>query len=316
MQIERIRRWQWCVIGAGLGALVAAVTLASGPREAWDTHNNTGGPQILEKQLLQRTDPSRRKVAGVRNVKLHPAIEMPLPGVREGNTAFASYEVLLRRDKDPVKCDVVPRVLILEQQTHAKSVVGDLKGLTLQDYLAKLKAFTDKANKEHPGAVFTFTYRSSWLETAKGAFTVYTLGGFVLIGLIWPSVLRLLVKAGYGSGATDDAFDLSTYKPGRGESAKRRPTVTQADADELARLEAELEAKLRSGEVGATAASSDDQAATGAGAGGPKKPAVPVLDAGPLEVAKDTARPAQPKGFGADQGDYYPTEVHGKPTKH
>ena len=313
MQIERIRRWQWCVIGAGLGALVAAVSLASGPREAWDTRNNTGGPQILEKQLLHRTDPSRRKVAGVRNFKVHPAIEMPLPGVREGNTSFASYEVLLRRDKDPVTCDVVPRILILEQQTSAKSVVGDLNGLSVEGYLAKLKAFTDKANKEHPGAVFTFTYRSSWLETAKGAFTVYPLGGLVLIGGVWPSVLRLLVKAGYGSGAADDAFDLSTYKPGRGESAGRRPTVTQADADELARLEAELEAKLRSGDVGATVASTDDPAA---GTGGAKKPPVPVLDAGPLEVAKEAGRPGEPKGFGADQGDYYPTEVHGKPTKH
>jgi hypothetical protein len=305
MRIEDFKRWQWCVIGLIVGSLVAAVSLWAGPREATDTHNNTGGPQVLEEQLLAKTDPSRRKVAGVRNFKVHPAIDMPLPGGTVGSAEFVSYEVLLRRPKDPVKCDVVQRQMILQQTTHKKSVLGDLKGMAVRDYLAKLKEYTDKVNKEHPGAVFTFNYQYGWLETPRGAFAVYPAAGFVLIGLIWPSILGLLVQAGYGRPA-DDEFDLSKYKSRVTAAEKKRAGLTHADAEELARLEAELEAKLKAGEVGATIASSD-------GAAAPETPAVRVLEAGPLEQPKAPAKPQQQKGYGADQGDYYPTEVHGKP---
>jgi hypothetical protein len=67
-----------------------------------------------------------------------------------------------------------------------------------------------------------------------------------------------------------------------------------------------LSVKLRSGEAGVTAASTDGQPA-------PAAPAAPrTLDAGPLEQAKEPAKPKVAKGYGEDQGDFYPTEVHGK----
>src|SRR4051794_10000884 len=256
MRIEDFKRWQWCVIGLVLGAIVAAVTLWAGPREANDTHNNSGGPQVLEEQLIQKLDPSRQKVAGVQNFRIHPAMEMPLPGNPNGSAEFLSYEVLIRDPKNPGKALPVKRQMMMHLTTHKKSVLGDLTGMTVRDYLAKLKDLTDKLNKEHPGGVFTFNYRFSWLETPRGAFSVYTAAGFVLIGLIWPSVLHLLVQAGYGR-ATDDEFDLSKYKSGATAAKKKKAGLTHADAEELARLEAELEAKLKSGEVGAAAASAD-----------------------------------------------------------
>jgi hypothetical protein len=303
MRIEDFKRWQWCVIGLIVGSLVAALSLWAGPGEATDTHNNTGGPQVLEEHLLAKTDPSRRKVAGVRNFKLHPPIDMPLPGNPNGTADFVSYEVLLRRPKDPVKCDVVTRQMMLHLTNHKKSALGDLTGMTARDYLAKLKDYTDKINKEHPGAVFTFTYRYGWLETPRGAFSVYPAAGFVLIGLIWPSILGLLVQAGYGRSG-DDEFDLSKYKNRTEGAAKKKAGLTHADAEELARLEAELEAKLKAGEVGATASVGDGPAPAA------DKPAIRVLEAAPLEQPKAPAKPPEEKGYGADQGDYYPTEVH------
>jgi len=304
MRIEDFKRWQWCVIGLFIGSVVAAVTLWAGPREANDVHINTGGPQILEDQLLARKDPSRRRVAGVRNFRIHPAIDMPLPGGKVGSAEFASYEVLLRQEKNPVKCDPVTYQLMMHLTTHRKSVVGDVSNMTVRDYLAKLKDHTDKINKDHPGAVLTFDYRYNWLETPRAAFTVFPAAGLLVIGLIWPSILGLLVHAGFGHAPDEDGVDLSKYK-NRREPEKKRAGLTHADAEELARLEAELEAKLKSGEAGVTAASSDAK---------PTAPPPPrVLDAGPLEQAKEPAKPKAPKGYGADQGDYYPTEVHGKP---
>jgi hypothetical protein len=74
--------------------------------------------------------------------------------------------------------------------------------------------------------------------------------------------------------------------------------------ERLAQMEAELEAKLREGAKPRVATTVAAEA----------EAPVKVLNAGPLEIAAaPVAEPAGPrKGFGADQGDYYPTEVHGK----
>jgi hypothetical protein len=305
MRIEDFKRWHWCVIGLLVGALVAGLRVWTGPAEAYSTHNDSGGPQRLEDQLLKRHHSDRRVVAGVRNVRVHAPTEMPLPGGVVKSNEFISYEVLVRHTKDPKVCDVLPQQVILQQTTRHKSVLGDISKLTAHEYLARLKAYCDKINKDHPGAVLTFDYRYSWLETPRAAFTIFPAAGLLVIGLIWPSILGLLVHAGFGRAPDEDGVDLSKYK-NRREPEKKRPTLTHADAEELARLEAELEAKLKSGEAGVTAASTDGQPA-------PAAPAAPrALDAGPLEQPKEPARPKVEKGFGEDQGDYYPTEVHGK----
>jgi hypothetical protein len=306
MGIEDLKRWHWCVIGLFVGAIAATISLYSGPGEP--SGSDHVGPQVLEEQLLQRKDPSRRMVADIRNVRLHPASGMPVPGAAQAENDYVTYDVLLRRYDNPVKCDVAHRTMILQVQTKHKSIAGNLDGLTAREYLQKLKEKLATLDKTKFPLAATFNYKFSWIETPRGAYPVYTLGGFVLIGLIWPSVVGFLISAGFGRGKTaDDEYDLSKYRSGAGAKTaaeRNRATVTDADLDQLARLEAELEAKLKSGEVGAAAAGDAKPAA---------KPAVRVLSAGPLEAPKESAiKPHEVKGFGADQGDYYPTEVHGK----
>ncbi|HEY7117983.1 MAG TPA: hypothetical protein VH475_15455 [Tepidisphaeraceae bacterium] len=309
MGIEDFKRWHWCVIGVFVGAMAATISLYSGPTERVGT--DSVGPQVLEEQLLQRKDPSRRMVADVRNVRVHPASEMPLPGTAQGETDYATYDVLLRRHDDPVKCDIAHRRMILQLHNPKQpSIAGNIDGLTARQYLQKLRDKLATLDKAKFPLASTFSYKFSWIETPRGAYPVYTLGGFVLIGLIWPSVVGFLISAGYGRGkSSDDEFDLSKYRSsssGKTAAERNRAAVTDADLDQLAKLEAELEAKLKSGEVGAVTAGDAKTAA-------PAKPTVRVLSAGPLEGPKEAAiKPHEVKGFGADQGDYYPTEVHGK----
>src|SRR4051794_23227419 len=284
MRIEDFKRWHWCVVGLLLGTVVAAARVWMGPAEAYSTHNDSGGPQRLEDQLLKRHHSDRRVVAAVRNFRIHPPTEIPVPGGKVENTEFISYEVLVRKARDSKVCDILPQQVILQQRTKHKSVLGDISKMTAHEYLSKLKAHLDKINKDHPGAVLSFDYRYNWLETPRAAFTIFPTAGLLVIGLIWPSILGLLVHAGFGRPADEDGVDLSKYK-NRREPEKKRPTVTHADAEELARLEAELEAKLRSGEAGVTAASTDGQLAAAA------PPAPRALDAGPLEQPKEPAKP-------------------------
>jgi hypothetical protein len=304
MRIEDFKRWQWCVVGLLVGMLVAGVRVWTGPAEAYSTHNDSGGPQRLEAQLIKRHHSDRRPVAAVRNFRIHPPTEIPVPGGKVESTEFISYEVLVRKARGSTACDILPQQVILQQRTRHKSVLGDISKMSAHEYLSKLKAYLDKINKAHPGAVLTFDYRYNWLETPRAAFTVFPAAGLLLIGLIWPSILGLLVHAGFGRAADEDGVDLAKYKGGR-EPEKKRAGITHADADQLARLEAELEAKLRGGGAGVTAASSDGQPA-------PAPPPPRALDAGPLEHSKAPAEPKVEKGYGEGHGDFYPTEVHGK----
>jgi hypothetical protein len=118
-------------------------------------------------------------------------------------------------------------------------------------------------------------------------------------------LLGFLIEAGYGRApSADDEFNLSRYKSGKTSAERAKAAPTEAEIDQLSQLEAELEAKLKNGEVGIT-----DPTPKPATAPAPMK----VLNAGPLEAPKEAPQAAQqPKGFGADHGDYYPTEVHGK----
>jgi hypothetical protein len=314
MAIERLKYWHWCVIGVFVGAVVAGTKLLGGVSET--PEDRRVRPHVFEQQVLAKYDPiSRRPVIKIDRVVIHPPdpAGMPVPGERAITTEFATYDAWIQDQKDHTKMVRIPHVLVMQLQQGAKdkdkSVLGEVADMPPRQYLTKLLAKIPdlKADKNFKVAE-PFTYRYAWIETPKGAMGVYCTAGFVLIGLLWPTLVNVLARKGYGR--TDPSeFDLSRYKPSKPETAKVKAGVTEADMAELARIEAELEAKLKAGAVGATAAGSDADVATAA------KPSVTVkvLAAGPLEAPKpETVKKSKPKGFGTDQGDYYPTEVHGK----
>jgi hypothetical protein len=304
MAIEDLKRWQWCIIGCVVGAAAGSAYLYSLPHEKIGTQHV--GPRVFEEQLIQHRDPSRKGVFDIQNVEIHPPSAMPVPGERGVEKQYISYDALLIRTDNPKLADRVPHNMILEIRTpHDKSLAGKLDGLTMREYLDKLNAAIGKLDKKRNPRVKPVDYKFQWMETPKGAYPVYTLGGLVLIGLIWPTIVQLLVGQGFGRAKSEEELALSKYKPGKAEAKKGKAGPTQADIDQLAQLEAELEAKLKSGETVSSPAT--------VAAAKPAKEAVKVLNAGPLEAPKEESKADdKPKGFGADAGDYYPTEVHGQ----
>jgi hypothetical protein len=302
MAIEDLKRWQWCVIGCVVGAVAGSAYLYSLPHDKVGTQHV--GPRVFEEQLVDGRDPTGRRVWKLQNLEIHPPSSMPVPGQRSAEKPYISYDALLVRKDNPKLADRVPHNLILEIRTpRDKSLAGKLDGLTVQEYLDKVNAAIGKLDKKRYARVKPVEYKYQWIETPKGAFPIYTLGGFLVIGLIWPTVVQMLVGHGFGRVKSEEELALSKYKPSKTQVKAGKAPPTQAEVDQLAQLEAELEAKLRSGETAASAVTSAK----------PIKETVKVLNAGPLEPAREAPREAsKPKGFGADAGDYYPTEVHGK----
>jgi len=306
MAIEDLKRWQWCIVGCVVGAAVGAASLATLPREKPGTE--TVGPRVFEEQLRDGIDPSRQRVYKVENVQLHPPSSMPVPGERDVETPFVTYDVLLVRKDNPKLAERFHRNMILEiRTTRDKSMAGKLDGMSMKDYLDKVNAAIGKLDKKRFPHAQTVDYKFQWIETPKGAYPTFTLGGLVLIGLIWPTVVQLLAGNGFGRPKSDEEFALSRYKAGKTESKAGKAGPTEADIDQLAQLEAELEAKLKSGDAVPVTAEVGAASATAV------KPSIKVLNAGPLEAPKEAPQEVhKPKGFGAGHGDYYPTEVHGQ----
>lgn len=307
MAIDDLKRWHWCVVGILAGCAVAGAMLWAGPGEPRDSKHIA--PTAFENQVIRRLDHATgRAVAGIEKVAIHPADKLPLRGGM-AETEYVSYVALLVKKDKPGLADPVPHYLVMQHQNaRDRSLLGDISKMDVREYLAKLNEYIGKLDKTRYPKVEPIAYKFRWLDTPKGAFAVYPAGGLIVIGLIWPTIVNFLVGAGFGRGRRAKAeYDLSRFKGGKPEPQRAKPVVTDADMDQLARLEAELEAKLKAG-------AEDDDVPAASPAPAAPTPVVPVLNAGPAPVVKEAPKaPEKPKGFGADQGDYYPTEVHGKP---
>lgn len=327
MGIEHLKIWHWCIIGVLAGAAVAKIKLASGISEP--AGNATVSLHVFEDQLVRGIDPSKQRLVAVRNIRVHPIGlgDFNLPGSTSSvQLPFISYEIVLAKRTNPKLGDVLTRQTFPEFPHAAKhdrhymnretrEVYDELDKLndsittdklSLTDFLDKLNTIIgklDKTNAQVAHATLA-TYKKNWWETPKATYSIYMAGGFVAIGLIFPTLIQLLTVAGYGRQPKEnDEYNLDRFS---GEEPKIAKAVIIDEKEQLAALEAELEAKLKAG-----ASNGDGQTAPKAP---PAKPIIAKLTAGKLEASKEAEAAAKPvrKGYGSDQGDYYPTEVHGK----
>ncbi len=112
----------------------------------------------------------------------------------------------------------------------------------------------------------------------------------LIVGIAWPLLLGLLVRAGFGPKNLDPEYDLNRFSSAPEES-KPKPQVTSADLAKVRELDRMIEAKLQSD-------TSDTVAIAPAAA-----PTTPQrLSAGPLEAAPDL-RTQEQKDY---EGQFYP----------
>jgi len=306
MQIETIKRWHWCVIGAIVGCAVAAVSIWAGPEEKPSTE--TVHHPEFESHLLYGGFQGY-KVLNIRNIRLHPYLEAKNPSLDNKlvQTDYITYEYdlykPLRNGNYEERLNRVGQLIPFQKAANkGGSVLGkDVTQLTARQYLEKLGEYMKKLEATKYPKMTALKWNKRFIEEPKTAFAVYGGGGVVLIGIIWPTILNLLMGAGLGREVKEKLMDISKYK-GKSEPAKAKAEVTEDDMDRLAALEAQLEASLREG------AHERVPTATVATVEAPVK----KLIGGSAATEHALPAPGKDKDFGADQGDYYPTEVHGK----
>jgi hypothetical protein len=136
-----------------------------------------------------------------------------------------------------------------------------------------------------------------WWWVSRPLF-LWTCGGVVFIGIVWPTIVNLLAYGSFFRPAEAKGESLWKEKSAAAVPAPK-PAVTEADAQALRELERELEANLATAPAQPTAEVP------------PPRAAVRELASTPLQPVA-AAAPGKKKDFGADQGDFYPTERHAK----
>jgi hypothetical protein len=300
MQIEDFKRWHWMILGLIVGLMFAYM---------WQDHDVVGDKSYqlaeIKQNVFERDAMSKSRESGqsiLQNIKVEPPVKDYM-----GKSIQIVIGKRLRYSPKDQKEYLVPfyyyAALPYTQHFAVPKAPPLPAGATVLDYLNNAKTANPLLRYR-----FAWEYQSQWYPVLWG------LGGLVVIGGIWPSILRLLIGAGLGrppkSAEEKENEDyLSRFGKGKKEPqpvlAAKGPT--EDDNRRLDEMNNAMESQLAAAGVfataGAAAASSDDSAVgtpvikplTGA-----PEPAV-VAEAA---VHQEETEEERHKRFAA--GDFYP----------
>ena len=279
MAIDDLKRWHWVVIGAVLGALIALAQVLGGNEPS----ANLPSVGRLEFEEDLRAKP-RDGSPVMENITVHPGPRgEPDLVTFDRRTDWGRFGT--RNDGTARQIRYLPHRIYLPRPFKPMMPAPGAKAgndYTVRDYLR------DLARTEPAGQV---AYRYAWWKEPKTAFALWTAGGVLIIGGVWPTVLQFLVGAGFGRRAPKDPdYDLNRFHAGP-DQAKQDAAVVDPHAveDHVRQLEEELARNLSATAAGGFAPD-----------GAAKQPVKPLVSA-PVEA------PA-PQGDERKeyQGEFYP----------
>ena len=168
---------------------------------------------------------------------------------------------------------------------------------TVSDFLLASNQFL--ATRDGSQAM-PISFHYHWWESSKYGFQIWMGGTFLIVGVIWPTLLTVMVKGGLGK-TTPEEYDLNRFK-GEPEEMKPEPVVdtSASDMQRLRELEESMTAALKSGAA---------PAAAGATAVATAAPEIIKLTGGPAHEAEVPKQADESKEYG---GEFYPVAHPGK----
>jgi hypothetical protein len=296
MQIEDLKRWHWAILGLIVG-LVFSFT--------WQDHDVVGDKSYefaeIKQNKFEQYAMSKSRESGqaiLQNVRIEPPVH--------------DYQNQLRQI-------VIGKRLGVDKQSGKERLVAFYyyasvpytphipipnanlpQNATVADFLAA-------AHKVNP----LLQYRYAWELESNWSIVLWCLGGLVVIGGVWPTILAILLGAGLGRPPKSQAeLDSEAYikRFGKG-SNKPKPVMatkgpTDEDMQQLDAMNTALEGQLAAAGILSTdgARQSADDSSVGT--------TIVPLTAGPAEPAPEHERRTGEteeefrKRFAA--GDFYP----------
>jgi hypothetical protein len=291
-----LKRWHWAMIAIaiGLAAGYAALPTSLDVRAYGEGLN---GPKDYERNLIRDTEGRRRFT----DLVVHrQSVTTPSGGTREAWIVSGTYCGNAPEPSDR-KWHWRPKFFVADEPYNPAVALAELTGGVGAERIARFKQLPNptvvdflEILRDMRGVHFTH----AWWRTH--AMATWFIGSFVLIGLIWPTVIDLVAYGRFIRPREKKEVD----RPASTATAPEvRPQVTAEDLEKLNQLDAALEEGLKPTAAPATAA-------------------VPVASA-PIRKLNGDAQPAtavldpkDPCTFGAKKDDFYPTARKANDQKH
>jgi hypothetical protein len=277
MGIEEFKRWHWIALGALVGLALAYAWASVG--------SSVEGYRAVDsarfEQELTLTDPASSEPL-IKGIVIHPPEDS-----FDGKVNVVTYK-RLAKDKDG-------RIGWLDKRMIAKIPYREGVG-SIQDLLISRSV----------------KFNNGWWLELRWAMIIGCVGGMVLIGGVWPSLLGVMLGAGLGrqrdpeeearKKAAKSGFDWGSLlrRAKKGEAGHAHPAVTAADQSQLQNVADAYAKNLQGSGVGHT----------GGGASAHADGPVRKLEAGPLEAAKSATQDEDEIEVKAKE--YYPVLIHHK----
>jgi hypothetical protein len=273
MGLDNLKRWHWALIGIVVGLLIAFAH--NGVEPNYPVSISVGA---FDQELGANDLPGDRP--RLIDIVLHP------PSNAADSAYHKSVQIVTFRHAvyDEKRRGWVYKPAALKIELPFTPAAGGDYGGSFENYMKAMAS--DNGNVK---------YRVAWWEVPKTQYELWVIGCLLVIGGAWPTILNLLVGAGFGPAKTKEKYDLSRF--GKYKESAPAPAsgaaMTAADKDQLSRLTENLQ-----GGLGVGAAGNDAAPPAPAGADQP----VRKLDNKPLEIAP-TKSEKEDKEY---KGEFYP----------
>lgn len=284
MQIEDFKRWHWVLISLVVGGLLAYMHTIVGPDEQGGGRGITAGDFVY--------NASRPKTGNgfewVKNLTVYPPQNVVDPTnakAKQVNYVSGLLLTMLPNGKGQYK----PVHLIAEVPFKAgNGAVPKSDSYSVLDFLNETK---ERAPDLH--------FKFAWWAQPKAQYALWMSGALLLIGGVWPTLINLMIGAGFARPKTPkEDYDLDRFSSAPEKAAAAaKPGMSNADNERLRNMQGQLEADLAASGMQMTGAGS-----AGAAAGGSAAP-VKQLSATASDPIVLTQAEQEAKEYG---GDYYP----------
>jgi len=273
MSVQGWKWWQWLIVSLVVGGIVGLVLTT---RDIDDPSLPSLSVGNFLNKLRLRTDKGEPVVTKIR--------VSPVTADNEGKpTQVVTFWERLKNKEtgswDPVRqYRVYTTIPVFPKAPRANYGISD--------YLADQK-------KDFPALDTGF----NWWQVPRNAWLMSMGGSVLLIGVVWPQVIRMLVKMGLGNPEVpqEAGYDLSKVQQ-RPTERPAAPVATEEDAAELAAFNAQLESKVGGMKIVDEKRDETEERRQ-------EQAVIRKLSDAPLERQDADKKPDEEKTFG---GEYYP----------
>ncbi|HWB54906.1 MAG TPA: hypothetical protein VG722_11960, partial [Tepidisphaeraceae bacterium] len=187
--MDNLKRWHWALIGIVLGLLIAYARNGVEPN-----YPVTLSVMTFQRELGVNDLPGNQP--RLIDIVLHPPSN-PADSAYKKSVQIVTFRHAVYDEK---RLGWLYKPAALKLELPFTPPGGGDYGGSFENYMKAMAA--DNSNVK---------YSVAWWEVPNTQYELWAAGCLVVIGGIWPTILNLLVGAGFGPAKKKETFDLSRY---------------------------------------------------------------------------------------------------------